>query len=295
MSEHTEILDAALARLQAEYIFPDKAEEADAAIRRALAAGEYDGLDGPKFCEAVTATFFAACADKHLRLLWNDEPSDPDEDETDDMFAELSRSLNHGFARVERLEGNVGLLDLRLVPAPEDGAPLIAASMRLLAGTEALIMDLRKNRGGSPDTVALWCSYFFGEPVHLNDVYHRKDDLTRQYWTVPHVDGPRYLGKPIYVLTSSSTFSGGEELAYNLKVNGRATLVGETTRGGAHPTEWYPLTPHIAVTVPTSRSINPITGTNWEGVGIEPHIAVPADQAFDVAYQGALSTIGAAA
>jgi hypothetical protein len=292
MTEHTEVIEAALALLNAEYIFPEKAAEADNAVRRALAAGDFDGLDGPEFCKAVTTLLYTVCADKHLRLLWSDEPQDEEEEDGEAMFAARSLSLNHGFQRVERLDGNVGYLDLRLVPAPEDGAPLIAASMRLLAGTGALIIDLRKNVGGSPDTVALWCSYLFADAVHLNDIYTRKTDETRQHWTIPHLDGPRYLDKPVYVLTSSRTFSGAEELAYNLRVNGRAMLVGETTGGGAHPTEWYPLTPHMTFTAPFARSINPITGTNWEGVGVEPHVAVTADEAFDVAYQDALSKIG---
>jgi C-terminal processing protease CtpA/Prc len=292
MSEHEDVMEAALTLLNDEYIFPEKAAEADKAVRRALAAGGFDGLDGLAFCKAVTAVFYEVCADKHLRLLWSDDPQDEEEEDG----AAMSLSLNHGFQRVERLEGNVGYLDLRLVPAPQEGAPLFASAMRLLAGTEALILDLRKNIGGSTDTVGIWCSYFLGGggAVHLNDVYTRKTDETRQYWTVAHVDGPRYPDKPVYVLTSSKTFSGAEELAYNLKVNGRATLVGETTGGGAHPTEWYPITPHITFTAPYARSINPITATNWEGVGVQPHVAVAADGAFDVAYQGALSTIGAA-
>jgi hypothetical protein len=293
MTQHSEVIDAAMTLLDAEYIFPAKAAEAHKAVRDALASGAFDGLEGADFCRAVTEVLYNVCADKHLRLMWSDEPQDSEEEDGAAMFAALSLSLNHGFQRAEKLDGNVGYVDLRLVPAPADSAPLFASVMRLLANTDALILDLRKNIGGSTDTVAIWCSYFFGgDPVHLNDVYTRKDDSTRQYWTAAYVDGPKYLDKPLYVLTSPKTFSGAEELAYNLKVNGRATLVGETTGGGAHPTEWYPVTPHITFTAPYARSINPVTGTNWEGVGVQPDVAVAADDAFDVAYRDALAKLG---
>lgn len=294
MIQHDEVLGAALALLEAEYIFPDKAAEAGVAIRAALAGGEFEGLDGSAFCEAVTEILYRVCADKHLRLLWSDEPQEAEEPDGETMFAALSVSVNHGFQRAERLEGNIGYVDLRLVPAPADGAPMFASVMRLLANTDALIIDLRGNRGGAVSTVAIWCSYFFADAVHLNDVYTRKDDSTRQYWTVEHLDGPRYLDRPVHVLVGPKTFSGAEEFAYNLKVTGRATLVGESTGGGAHPTEWHPITPHVTFTAPFARSINPITGTNWEGVGVAPDLAVDADQAFEVAYRESLALLGRA-
>jgi C-terminal processing protease CtpA/Prc len=156
--------------------------------------------------------------------------------------------------------------------------------MQLLATTAGLVIDLRHCRGGSPEGVQLWCSYFFADDqVHLNDIYERAGDSTRQYWTLGHLAAPRYLDRPVTVLTSAATFSGGEELAYNLKVLGRATVVGQTSRGGAHPTARIAVTPHVTVTVPTARSINPVTGTNWEGVGVEPDLPVAADEALDTA------------
>lgn len=292
----SQILEAALDRLLAEYIFPERAAEVAAGVRARLAAGGFDEVAGPALCEAVTAHFHELSADKHLRLLWNDEPQPVDpEDDGEDQFTALSVAENHGVHRVERLEGNIGYIDTRLIADPRDGAPTIAAAMRLVAGTRALIIDARRNRGGSPAGVAFWCSYLFADGgVHLNDIYERATDSTRQYWTLASVPGPRYLDRPVYVLTSSTTFSGAEELAYNLKTQRRAVLIGETTRGGAHPTNRYPLTPHVIVTVPIARSINPVTGTNWEGVGVEPDIAVPAAKAFDLAYEDALAKTAAA-
>jgi C-terminal processing protease CtpA/Prc len=102
------------------------------------------------------------------------------------------------------------------------------------------------------------------------------------------VPGRRYTGKEVYVLTSKRTFSGAEEFTYNLKNLKRATIVGETTGGGAHPGGTRRVTDHFAVWVPSGRAINPITKTNWEGTGVTPDIAVPADQALATAHVAAL-------
>jgi len=287
MTTHHAVLEAALDRITAGYVFPERTATVGAAIRHRLGAGEYDGLAEPELCARVTAHLQEVCPDRHLRLVWEDEPQSTEDDPqevSDARFAAACRAANYGISRVEQLDGNIGYLDLRRIAPAELGGPAFAAAMQLVEPTDALVIDLRMCRGGAPEGVALWCSYLLpAESVHLNDIYDRATDSTRQYWTTPHLAGPRFADRPVAVLTSSFTFSGGEELAYNLKVNGRATLVGETTRGGAHPTEWYFLTPHIAVTVPTARSINPITGTNWEGVGVTPDIAVAADTALDAA------------
>ncbi|MBC3841406.1 S41 family peptidase [Streptacidiphilus sp. 4-A2] len=283
----TETIEATLRHITIGYVFPDHAAEVEAAVRQHLADGAYDGLTGPALCAAVTGHMQAISNDKHLRLLWNDEPAeldaDPDADDTA-YFADLCRRHNYGVACVRVLEGGVGYIDLDLIGLAEPGQRVFAAAMEIVAGTKALIIDTRRNRGGSPDGVALWCSFLFPDgETHLNDIYVRRTDTTRQYWTSAHVPGPRYLDRPVYLLTSSTTFSGGEDLAYNLQAQGRATLIGETTRGGAHPTEYYRIDPHLTVTVPTARAINPVTGTNWEGVGVVPDIAVTADEALDTA------------
>jgi C-terminal processing protease CtpA/Prc len=193
---------------------------------------------------------------------------------------------------VKRLPGNVGHIEVTAVDEAEYTAEVVAAAMGLVANTSALILDLRRNTGGAPSGVAFWCRYFFPpEPVHLNDVYCRAGDQTQQYWTLPHLPGRRYLERPVYVLTSGRTFSGAEELAYNLKTLERATLVGERTRGGANPVEAYQLSPFFEVRVPTCRAINPITGTNWEGVGVEPRVGVPAAEALGTAHALALGAV----
>lgn len=292
MNTNEEIVERALGRITAGYVFPDMAERVDAAIRRRLAAGEYADLDGPALCRTVTGHLQEVCPDKHLRLLWTDLPQSlepQDEDEGRAAFLARLRAENQGVRRVEHRDGNVGLIELGLIADAAGGARAIGAAMQLVADSTALVLDLRTCLGGSPEGAAMWCSYFFGDDqVHLNDIYDRTSGVTRQYWTTAHLPAPRYTDRPVYVLTSSTTFSGGEDVAYTLQAQGRAVVIGETTRGGAHPTARYAVTAHVQVTVPVARSINTVTGTNWEGVGVLPDVPVPADRALDTALAAAL-------
>jgi C-terminal processing protease CtpA/Prc len=220
-------------------------------------------------------------------------------DETDPVAEEAAWRLRAeqaagGMARVERLPGNVGLLEIRpLLFDVRHAGPAASAAMSLLAATDALLIDLRNCVGGSPDMVSFLCSHLVdGEPVHLNDLVTPADGTVRQYWTIPHLPGPRFgASKPIWVLTSAATFSGGEELAYDLQQLGRAQLVGERSGGGAHPRQGFKLHPHLEATIPLHRAINPISGTNWEGVGVTPDIELPAAEAFPEAYRRALAHV----
>lgn len=279
-------------QLASYYVFPDTANEIAKVLRTRLDEGAYSDVDDDEeFAAKVTADLQSVNGDKHLRLLYSatEVPESDQESAWDPVAYKKEAELDaFGIRKVERLEGNVGLLELSLLHDAEVATPAFVAAMTLLAHTDALIIDLRRNGGGDPNTVALICSYLFDEQVHLNDIYNRPDDSTQQYWTLPHVPGPKFGGtKPVYVLTSARTFSGAEELSYNLQQNERATLIGETTKGGAHPGERYRVGPHLKSSIPNGRAINPISGTNWEGVGVVPHIQVPADEAFEVAYKKA--------
>jgi C-terminal processing protease CtpA/Prc len=288
------LVEKALELLCGNYIFPDRAQEAAAGIRERLAAGEYDQLDEEALGRRLTAELFEVCQDKHLRVRTRTEDLREalTESEMEAVWREQQRLTNYGIARVERLDGNVGLLDLRFVTSAGVGGRAIAAAMELVSQTHALIVDMRKNRGGSPDGAVFWSSYFFPDgETHLNSIYEGSTGQTRQFWSHAWLPGERYLDRPVYLLTSESTFSAGEEVSYNLKAQGRAVLVGQTTKGGAHPTDAFPITPTLEITVPVARSVNPITGTNWEGTGVEPDVAVPAGEAFDVAYRMALQHV----
>jgi C-terminal processing protease CtpA/Prc len=281
-------------QLASYYVFPDTANEIANVLCTRLAQGAYaDASDDEDFAARVTKDLQSVNGDKHLRLLYSHDevPENGQASAWDPVAYRKEAELDaFGITEVQRLKGNVGLLNLRMLHDAEIATPAVVAAMNLIAHTDALIIDLRNNGGGDPHTVALICSYLFDEPVHLNDIYNRPDDTTRQFWTLPHVPGPKFGGKkPVYVLTSSRTFSGAEELSYNLQQNERATLIGETTKGGAHPGDRYRVGPHLKSAVPNGRAINPISGTNWEGVGVVPHIQVPAEEAFEVAYKKALS------
>lgn len=200
------------------------------------------------------------------------------------MRAEIAKD-GFGIAKVEILDGNIGYIDIRLFHSVDLVREAFAEAMTKLADTKALIVDIRHHHGGDPATVAFVTSYLLGKKkVHLNDLYYRRNDETTEYFTDPTVPGKHYgPKKPIYVLTSGETFSGGEEFAYNLRALGRATLVGETTGGGAHPVDGERIDDHIMAIIPVGRAINPITKSNWEGKGVEPHVAVPASEALEKA------------
>src|SRR5262249_11866225 len=261
-----------LQKLNESYVFPEVAKKMEAAVRARVDAKEYDGITSAKaLAKALTDHLQEVSRDKHLRVSYSydplplkKKPAGPSPQEGERMQASAARR-NFGFEKVERLAGNVGYLDLRGFQNPEAAGETAVAAMNFLAHTDALLIDLRQNGGGSPAMVALLSSYLFAQPTHLNDLYFRPNDATHQWWTLPYVPGTRYAGKDVYVLTSRRTFSAAEEFTYNLQNLKRATIVGETTGGGAHPGGMVPITEHFAMFVPTGRAINPISKTNWEG------------------------------
>lgn len=271
------------------YVFPDKGEEAAKMLETNLEQGDYNGLDDMQLAQRLTQDLRELTKDRHFGV----RPAPLASERAQARPIALPPSGTMGFERIERLEGNIGYVDLRAFAPREVAEPTVHAAMRLLQGSDALIFDLRRNGGGDPETVQAVCSYLFddSEPVHLNSLYFRPTDETTEFWTQPDTLESDAMGDtPIWVLTSGYTFSGGEEFAYNLKTRDRATLVGETTGGGAHPVDGFLLEggSHM-VMIPVGRAINPITGTNWEGTGVSPHVEAPADEALDIAIDQALT------
>jgi hypothetical protein len=291
-----EVAEGTLRLLNETYIYPETAKKMEAAVRERIKNKEYEAITSAKeLARTLTDHLQAVSKDKHLRVFYShDQVPEPPRGEAPsremrERMRAQGEASNYGFEKVERLEGNVGYIDLRGFHPAELGGETAAAAMNLVAHTDALIIDLRKNGGGAPSMVALICSYLFGpDPVHLNDFYHRHDDSTHQWWTLPHIPGKRYEGKPVYVLTSRRTFSAAEEFTYDLKNLKRATIVGETTGGGAHPGGVRRINEHFGLFVPTGRPINPISKTNWEGTGVAPDVDVPADLALKTAHLLAL-------
>jgi hypothetical protein len=275
------------------YVFADVAKDLGELLTEGLVAGRYDDADVETLARLVTEDLQSINDDRHLRLVHQiDEIGNmADEDEWLARQAVEAAATMSGIARVERMPGNIGLIAFSptLYSTAVIGEAIVAA-MRLVAETGALILDLRDLRGGNPNAVVLLCTYLLeDESVHLNTLLMRNAERSSQVWTAPWVPGRRYAkDKPIWVLTGPATFSAGEAIAYNLQTLGRATVVGESTGGGAHVREGFTLHPHLELTVPVMRPISPVTDANWEGIGVQPDVAVPVSAALDHAHALAL-------
>src|SRR5262245_35572751 len=225
--------------VEAHYVFPDVAAAVSRVLAGGLAEGRYPAC-APSLAAAVTADLQSLNGDKHLRLLYHEDalPQRAPGDDAEE-YAAMARWAGQtcgGVACVQRLAGNVGYLDLQPVLFPAAlGGENITAAMSLLADTDALIIDLRHCLGGEPTAIAFIISYLWDyAPAQLTGLRERTDNLVKQTWTLPYVPGRRFgRAKPVYVLTSARTFSGGEHLSYDLQQLGRATVIGERTRGGA--------------------------------------------------------------
>ncbi|HEX8130757.1 MAG TPA: S41 family peptidase [Pyrinomonadaceae bacterium] len=325
----TQVIEGALKALREGYVYPEVATRMEQAIRERLAKKEYEGITSAKqLAQTLTEHLQAVSRDKHLRVRFSHEALPegmgtgrpvvirraPGDGTTTPPAAGaggdgspriirggrgggdmrgLSSNPNAGIEKVERLEGNIGLLEISVFERLPLATDKVSEAMNKLADTDALIIDLRANGGGASGTIRYLMSYFFDKPVHINDYYNRMEDRTDSIYTLAEVPGKRYSDKPIYILTSGRTFSAAESISYSLKNLKRATIVGETTGGGAHPIVPRRLNDHFAVAVPASRYISPITKTNWEGTGVEPDLKVPAAHALKVAQLAALKRLAA--
>jgi hypothetical protein len=284
------VIDGAIAQLNQSYVFPDVAKKMEEAVRARQKRGEYDSItDGDTFATKLTDNFQEVSHDKHLHVSYSpaklpERPEDakPSPEEVTQYHKQMER-MNCGFEKVEHLSGNIGYIKFNMFADPDVCGPTAVAAMNFVGSVDAIIFDLRENGGGDPKMIAFISTYLFDEPTHLNDLWERKGDATHQYWTLPYVPGKRLGDKPVYVLTSKETFSGAEEFSYNLKNLKRATLIGETTGGGAHPVSGHRIDDHFMIGVPFARAINPISKTNWEGTGVEPDVKVPAADALTTA------------
>ena len=295
----TEVVQALSEKLMANYVFPEIALKICDCLEKHMNEGDYIEItEGAFFAYALTQHIQEINQDEHLWVKWHPKSLPDEKDALRQNQAwvveqkQAAQLDNYGFHKVERLPGHVGYIDIRYFYRPAWGGETAVAAMNLIANTSALIIDLRKCPGGYPGMVALINSYLFGDdPIHLGSIYWRDDDSTQQYWTLPYVPGQRFGDKPLYVLISRETFSGGEAFAYDLQARGRAVIIGENTDGGAHPGASYRLHPHFEAFIPIGRAINPITNDNWQPSGILPDIAVDPQQALNHAYKLALEEV----
>jgi hypothetical protein len=291
--ERAAVIDGVLGKILKIYVYPDVAKQMEQAIRDRQAKQEYDTISsGREFAEVLTRHLREVCKDNHLGVDFHaqgvpyDAEKKPDPRDVEE-FRRRGMRGNYAFKKVERLEGGIGLLQVDGFYPAEWIAETAAGAMAFLANSESVILDLRQNGGGQSGGTLL-CSYFLKEDTHLSDFYNRPENTTRQVWSYPVAGAARFADKDLYILTSRRTFSAPEMLAYDMQALKRATIVGETTGGGAHGTTIYRITDQFGASIPFCRGINPVTKTDWEGTGVKPDVAVPADQALLTAHLMAL-------
>jgi len=297
----TAIIETIAAYIGERYVSPDNGKRISSEILRQLSKGRYTEYNNPeKLARVVDADLEEISGDKHLALFFdpqmNKDLREPnyENDSSDDLMLDEERRRNFGFRQLAILPGNVGYLDLRIFYDPHHAGDKFVSAMDLLSDCDALIIDLRNNGGGWGQAVALLSTYFFpesGEQKELSSVYSRPEDKLYQSWTLPYVPGNRLSNCLLYILVSKSTFSAAEEFCYNLKQLERATLVGETTRGGAHPVDYKPVGKYFVLMLPEMTSIHPLSKTNWEGVGVEPDIKTTPALALQTAHLKALEEL----
>jgi hypothetical protein len=292
--EKDAIIDSLCSKLEQYYIYPEKANKAIQFIQNKRAIGRYNAIsDEYTFASQITADLREAGDDEHLRLEYsstpiadqNDNPYQLTEKEEEEMRSFVIQQ-NFGIRKIDILKGNIGFIDFGAIFGADVAGEKYTSIMTYLSDTDALIVDLRNCRGAMGlDGISFLASYFFKGSVHLNDLVWRKNNSVEQKWTFAYVPGKRYLNKPIYILTSARTFSGGEGFSYHLQALKRATIIGEQTRGGANPGASIKLNDHFSVFTPNGTTINPITSSNWESNGVIPDVPVKANMALYEAYK----------
>jgi hypothetical protein len=286
-TERKNVIKGVIANLQQYYLDPNVVQKMADALVAHEKTGDYEReTDGRTFAELLTKQLQGVSHDRHLRVFYTttetrDRPSGPPENNPN--LRRMIERDNCAFRKVEILSHNIGYLKFDGFPPVGLCRATVAAAMGFLAHADAIIFDLRDNHGGDPHMVALIASYLFDRPTHLNDIYNPRENSTQQFWTVRDVPGVRLADKPAYVLTSVGTFSGAEEFTYDLKNLKRATIVGETTGGGAHLAMQRRIDSHFAIGVPFARPVNPISKMDWEGTGVAPDVKVRTADALEVA------------
>ncbi len=310
-----QVVEGVMRAIKKYYVSAEVAGRLEERLRQRLQSGEYDKITSAfDLMDALDSHLQETSKDKHLALAYSHIPEPLDQardfrpETKQEREEELrdARAKNFGFEKVERLPGNVGYLELNSFVRPEFSGEMAGAAMSFLANTDALIIDLRKSSGGSADMVVFLASYFFdAEPFHLGDWFIRAENRVQQWWTLPYLPGSRYLNKDLYILHSRRSFSAVEGFSSILQHHKRAVIVGESTSGGTHPGRFVRVHPNFAVFVPMSwfsypsgtpefpidRPVYPTTRTDYEGTGVKPDIAVPANRALKKAHLEALNKL----
>ncbi|MBS1662352.1 MAG: S41 family peptidase [Bacteroidetes bacterium] len=288
------VIDSLGQVLKHNYVFPDTAAKMAAYLDKEYKRGAYAGIKDPQeLADRLWKDLEKAHHDGHLRIMYAPGMAKDLTDTVgiaqrrrvgDSIGLIFARQRNFAFNKVEILSGNIGYVKFNgFVGYLKEARPTFSGAFRFVANTRALIIDMRDNGGGSPAMVCQVASYFFGESHHWNDIIGPRGKSIF-YVDPKDVDG-QTLSMPVYILTSRRTFSGGEDFCYGMKSLHRATIVGDTTGGGAHPVGPVPVVMGFVANVPFSRSLNPYTQTDWEGTGVYPDIPVKEGMALERARQ----------
>ncbi|MFC5742169.1 S41 family peptidase [Dyella tabacisoli] len=287
-----EVIEQAAEIIQARYVDPAAGRKLAAEIRREAKAEAFKRDSEPAaFAQALTMELRKLSGDGHFRINYSADLVPPPDAQAADQYEEDDDSwagpaVNYGFESVRRIDDNIGYLDLRVFAPTRTAADMMQSAMTLLAQSKVLIIDLRNNGGGESDMGLLLAAYLLDKSVEMSATYDRPSNRLTRATTPGWVPGRRFGGtKPVFVLISHKTFSAAEAFAYDLQAMKRVTVVGETSGGGAHPYERRRLTDHFLIKLPEMRSINPLTGTDWQGVGVKPDVPTPPDQAYDKALE----------
>ncbi|QWF15058.1 S41 family peptidase [Lysobacter capsici] len=304
----SEVADA----IQTYYYDIDRAKQIAADLRGEAAQGRYDRYVDPRDLATALSERIRPL-DGHFRVNWRvPDPAGqaPRPGPRPGPGAlppapggaapvDFSPRRNYGLRRVEVLPGNVGYIDLRELPHFEFGEPnaparrALEAALQLVVATDALIIDLRDNGGGSPAAVGYLTSAFTPKNADIYNRFRlRRGDkmLSESEAPTDWYPTPR-LQVPLYVLTSARTGSAAEALAYTLKNAGRAVVVGQASVGAANPGGEIPLAAGFSVFVSTGSPVSPITHGNWEGTGVIPDVAVAPADALSTAQRLALEAV----
>ena len=269
------------------FVSAEVGEHASTRLRERLGAGAYDDvLDPATLAVKLTADLQNVAHDLHLRVVHHPDGVPPTEDPAayEAYWREQARTSAGGIRAVERLDGNVAHVSLGPVLTPAALSwDAVHAAMALVADADALVLDVRECHGGAPDAVQLLLGHVVGDdPARLVDIESREEGV-QQRWT--HSAPARRFGphRPLVVLTSEATFSGGEEVAFDVQQLGRGQVVGARTRGGANPRVGVAVHPELELTIPVARALSHRDGRSWEGVGVVPDVECPADEALEQA------------
>jgi Peptidase family S41 len=294
-AERHRVITGAIANLRQHYFNREVAQETADALLADEKNGDDDAAeDGVVFADLLTRQLRDASHDMHLVIEYSREilPEHPPKPTAENLarYRKVMEEQNCMFRKIEILSYNIGYLKLDFFPDTSVCQSTATAALAALNHTGAIIFDLRDNSGGFPSMVSLIASYLFDHPEYM---YSPRGAPTEESWTHSPIPGNTLADKPVYVLTSASTWSGAEQFSYNLKMLKRATLVGETTRGGSHAGVFHRVDDHFGMGIPEERAINPFGKADWEGVGVEPDVKVRADEALETAVKLAEASVGA--